>query len=456
LERHFLAMRGLPGGSVRDLFTRLAMQYAADTGAGGQRGRGAWAQWRRAASSLFDARAGEDLLKESRLPPSAFFGPLRRVLAGSLLQQGNLAAARAAESLGGFRDAAVLFGNLVVEPATGEGVLLVGDSRIGKSSVAARLVSWTASKEKAPWRFGASDRVLALVPRPGEEGAEIPAVQVMASPAHRRFAQWTQELWFRDAQQREVRPPDHVVMRDLVPLRSVVWLHRDGGEQRSAGLRATTVADLVQDFQSRFGFTANRRFWNDFFGSVALLDLPLRRRGSDTFFEIAEEIRAGVEQAPSQRGLGAEPMWTVEMASVWFGLSADRGRLRITRVGDDAQDLEYYLYPDGSSAAQPAQLGTRTRLRGPHDHDLAALATLIPLEMSKIEQYQGLALYRAGPQRSMPLVEEYLRNTLQGPAFLVPELPEKVRQVAMELMHADDPRRWAPWLEPRRRPARAQ
>ena len=444
LERAYLESRGLSPTCVLDAFAELAMRCAADQAA--EAGTSPWERWSRHAENLFDARAGEELLRGGRLPASVVFGPLRGTLAKALHEQGFLAAAHSAQEFAALRDAAILFGNLAIEPESGEGVLIVGDSKLGKSSITARLVAGTG-RGIVPWRFGASDRILLLVPAPGEGPDGSDRAVATASPAHRRFGQWTAELWYRDARKREVKPRDHAVSRSPVPLRSIAFVHRDGGELRSAGLPPATIADLVTDFQTRFGFGASRRFWRALFRSCSLVDVALRRRGADTFHEAAEAIRTHMRVADDQRGLGTPRMIVIEDGDAWYGIAPDRRRIRITRVGRDGLDVDYFVRSDGSATAVAAHVGKEVQLLRPRSWALDKLGTLVPLDPSRVEELYEQPHYRVSGTRWMPLTPEYFRSTMSGPCFFVPDLPQAVLHQAMRLMSRDEGSRWQGYLE---------
>ncbi len=439
LERAYLLSQGLPATCVRDLFTGLAMRVS-----GQHEGRPAdkpWEGWSRHAEHLFEARAGEELLRGGRLPASVVFGSLRGTLASALREQGQIAAARSVTDFAKIQDAAILFANLVIDPGSGEGVLISGDSKLGKSSITARLVTGMRNRGVEPWVFGCSDRVLVLVPKPGE-GPEPGRVLASASPAHRRFGQWTEELWYRDQGKREVKPRDHVVSRSLVPIRSIVFIHRDGAEGRSDGLRADTIGDLVEDFQKRFGFGASRRFWLELLGSVSLVDVPLRRRGADTLHEAAEAIRAHMHDAEAERGLGRPRVMVRQTPDAWFAIGPARSRIRVTRIGGDGVDLDYFFSADGSAHALPAVMTRQMPLTPPRSYRLTGLSRLVPLESTRIEEMFGYPQYRVGKSRMIPLSSEYYRSTLSGPGFLVPDLPEVVISSLREMMSHRDQARW--------------
>jgi hypothetical protein len=287
--------------------------------------------------------------------------------------------------------------------------------------------------------FGASDRVLVLMPKEG------PAV-AMPSPAHRTFGQWTQELWFRDVDHREIRPPDTVPTTDLIPLQTIVFLRRDGAQFRAPGLEPRSIADLVRDFQHRFGFTANRRFWYRLFGWVSVLDVCLRRRGADTFHEAAEAIRTHVAEVT---GVGHGQAWlrTQERVEGWFGVRPPPGPVRVTRVGVDGIDIDYFLHRDGSVLVHPAHLGKTLELARRGTFGLEAAKTLVPLDPTRLEAQHGRPQYQSAGGRWMPLSAEYYRSTLAGDGFLVPNLPPAVRDVVLEIMERHDPETWAGWLE---------
>lgn len=444
LERAYLESRGLPATCLLDAVAELAMRCGADQDA--QDSPSPWERWSRHAENLFDARAGEELLRGGRLPAAVVFGPLRGTLSKALHERGLLAAARSADEFAALRDAAILFGNLVIEPETGEGVLIVGDSKLGKSSITARLVAGTG-RGITPWRFGASDRILLLVPAAGEGPDGTDRAVATASPAHRRFGQWTAELWYRDARKREVKPRDHAVSKTPVPLRSIAFVHRDGGELRSPGLPPATIADLVSDFQTRFGFGASRRFWRSLFTSCSLVDVVLRRRGADTFHEAADTIRAHMKVAQDQRGLGTPRMIVVEDGGVWFGIAPDRRRIRITRVGRDGLDVDYFIRSDGSATALAAHLGKEVQLLRPRGWTLDKLGTLIPLDPLLVEELYEQPHHRVPGGRVLPLTPEYFRSTMSGPCFFVPDLPQAVLHQVARLMQREPGDRWQGYLE---------
>ena len=446
LEAAYLESRGREAGAVRDVFTQLAMRYAADREAERMTNT-PWERWSRHAENLFDAHAGEEMLRGGRIPSSAVLGSLRGTLARALYDQGQLAAAKSVVDFDEVRDAAVLFGNLVFEPSAGEGVLIVGDSKLGKSSITARLVTGAPRRGVEKWTFGASDRVLVLIPKRGHGPDGTDRAMAMASPSHRSFGQWTEELWYRDADKREVKPKNHVVSQSLMPLRTIVFVHRDGGEGRGLGLRPLTIADLVADFQQRFGFGASRRFWRDLFGSVSLTDISLRRRGADAFHEAADAIRAHMHVALEQRGLGRPRMITVEEEDAWYGVGAARGRIRLTRVGSDGLDIDYLFAPDGSVHGLPAHLGKEVSLAPPRTYALGGLDTLIPLDSDKVEELHGQPHYKAAGNKLMPLPKDYYRSTMSGPAFLVPDLALRAATAVREVMSHKGAERWGGYLE---------
>lgn len=438
LERHFLQSAGVGPDVVADLFARMSLTHEramkVPPGETDQQRRD------RKAHDLFEARAGEEFVKAGRMPLSALFGAYRQTLIRGLQNRGRRRAAASAGFLSEFDDAGLLFANLVREPDTQDGVLIVGDSKIGKSSITARLVTGVPSRGVPPWVFGASDRVLVLVPRDG------PAV-AMPSPAHRSFGQWTQELWFRDADQREIRPPDAVPTAALLPIRSVVFVRRDGAQFRGPGLEARSIADLVLDFQQRFGFGSNRRFWTRLFDRVSVHDVSLRRRGADTFHEAADGIRAHVAAAPGLLGHGRPILAEVERVEGWFGIRPPPGPIRVTRVGIDGIDIDYFLHPDGTVLVRPAQLGQILELGRRGTFGLEGPRTLVPIDSARLENHHGRPQYRVAAGRWMPLSAEYYRSTLGGDAFLVPALPPAVRAVALRTMERDDPTLWGGWLE---------
>ena len=439
LERHYLQSAGVGPDVVADLFSRLALQHALATSRPSNESIGE--RWDRQAADLFAARAGEEFVKAGQVPMSALFGAYRETLIRGLENRGRRRAARSAGFLGEFEDAGLLFGNLVREPTTGAGVLIVGDSKIGKSSITARLVAGVG-RGVQPWIFGASDRVLVLVPKEGPPVA-------MPSPAHRSFGQWTQELWFRDADQREIRPPDTVPSTELLPLTSVVFVRRDGAQFRGPGLEARSIADLVVDFQHRFGFLANRRFWHRLFGRLSVHDISLRRRGADTFHEAADSIRAHVTRTRALAGHGREPLGELERVEGWFGLKPPPGPLRVTRVGVDGIDVDYLLHPDGTVRVRPAQLGRTLELGRRGTFGLEAPKTLVALDPARVMSEQGRPQYQLASGRWMPLSAEYFRSTLAGDGFLVPHLPPAVRGAALHIMERHDPHVWSGWLEAR-------
>lgn len=446
LEGAYLKSKGIAPGAVRDIFTQLSMRYGADREAD-RKGNTPWDRWARHAENLFEARAGEEMLRGGKVPAPVVMGPMKGLLGRSLYDQGQLAAARSVMEFDSVRDAAVLFANLVMEPSSGEGVLIIGDSKLGKSSITARLVTGAPRRGVEPWIFGSSDRVLVTIPKRGHGPDGTDRALAMASPGHRSFGQWTEELWYRDADKREVKPKDHVVSQSLVPVRSIVFVHRDGGEGRGRGLRPLTIADLVADFQHRFGFGASRRFWRDLFGSVSLMDLSLRRRGADTFHESADAIRAHMHDANEQIGLGRPRMITVEEPDAWYGVGAAGGRIRLTRVGADGLDLDYLFAPDGSVHGMPSHLGKEVPLAPPRTYSLTGLETLIPLEQARIEELYGQPHYKASAGKLMPLPPDYYRSTLSGPAFLVPDLALRAASAVREVMTHKGAERWGGYLE---------
>ena len=434
LEAAFLRSRGLPPTALRDLLTKAASDHQADLRAGGV-GRLAW---ERVGENLFAAHAGEKLVRETRLPASVLFGPMRGLLAADLRRQGLMAAAQSADGLDAFADVAVLFGNLVVDPSGSAGILILGDSKIGKSSITARLV--TGDKQNPPWRFGASDRVLVLMPGPGIGGSTTPLA--IASPAHRSFGNWTQDLWYRDEQNREVRPRDQVVSRDLVPIQAVAFLRRDGADQRGSLLSPPTVADLVRDFQHRFGFPASRRFWHSLFSEVAVLDVPLAYRGADTFLEAASDIRGLLADAELLRGAGARRLAVGQAGGAWFGISYERTQMRVTRVGPDGIDVDYLLHENGSTSVLPAQIGREVAVKTPGSFEIERVGSRVLLERGRVERLRGYPMYRLTSSRWMPLSDEYFVVEAGAPFFMVPDLPPEVGNVVRRLLRATDPARW--------------
>jgi hypothetical protein len=437
VERAFLESRGLHGDVVRDLFTRIAMQHA-----GAVEGQGVddtLERWSRAATDLFEERGGEELLKASRMPMSALFGAYRESLVRGLARQGRTRAAKSAKVLEEFQDAALLFGNLVRDPETGSGVLIVGDSKLGKSSIAARLATGRPRHGVPAWEFGGNDRILVLTP----PGAEPVAT---ASPAHRKFGQWIQELWYRDADHREIRPADQVVRRGLIPVRVVVFVHRDGGEFRAGGPHPAAIAEMLRDFQARFGFGANRRFWWTFLSEVALAHLPMRRRGPDSFHHAAEQIRSLVAALPRGRGDGRPDARIVECDGVWFSVSGPPGPVRVARVGADGMDIEYTLRWDGSASARPAQIGREIELQPIGGYRIEDVSGLVDLDPDRFELHHGRPQYRIAAGRWMPLSAEYFRTGLAGPQLFIPGLPTDVLAETLRRMEADDPGRWQRWF----------
>lgn len=437
VERAFLVSRGLPGDVVRDLFTRIAMQHAAALDP--SQADNTLDRWSRAATDLFEERGGEELLKASRVPMAALFGAYRESLVRGLDRQGRTRASRSAQVLAEFQDAALLFGNLVRDPATGSGVLIMGDSKLGKSSIAARLATGSRRLGTPAWEFGGNDRILVLTP-PGSEPVAT------ASPAHRKFGQWIQELWYRDADHREIRPADQVVRRGLIPVRAVVFVHRDGGEFRAPSPHPAAIAETIRNFQARFGFGANRRFWWHFLSEVALGEIPIRRRGPDSFHEAAGMIRELVAGLPTRRGDGRPDARIIESDGVWFSVSGPPGPVCVSRVGVDGLDIDYTLRPDGSTAARVSQIGRDVFLREPGRFGLEDVEHLISLDETRFEEHHGRPQYRVGPSRWMPLSAEYFRSTMAGPQFLVPGLPFDVTREVLRRMEADDPERWRSWF----------
>lgn len=440
LEGAWLRSRGLDSGALRDLLTRLETSFRADIEA--QTEGDSLQRWRRAAENLLDARAGEQLLKGSKLPASALFSSLRGVLAHDLRRQGLVAAAKATEALGGFDDAAVLFGNLVVDPGSGAGVLVVGDSKLGKSSVTARLVS--GDGQNAPWRFGASDRVLLLLPRQ-HRGSDSPPVMAIASPAHMSFGNFTQEHWYRDEHGREIRPRDHAPSRDLVPIRLVVFMRRDGADLRGSTLRPETIGDLVRDFEARFGFPASRRFWKGLFGAAAVLDVPLSYRGPDTFLEAAQGLRRALAGAEAQYGAAQTRSTTLRHEGVWYDVADERTRIRITRVGQDGIDVDWFVHPDGSVTLRPRHLRHEVEVRRPGSYSLSRLGSRLTLDRAKMEQISGQPMYRVSSSRWMPLTSPYYVVEAGQPFFLVPDLPPPVVTAAEAALDRADLRRFEAW-----------
>lgn len=449
LERGYLAAVGLPPSALTDLLARLVTLHAADEQDG---------SWSQAARNLLEARAGETFLKERRLPPSMLYGAYREALVRQLKARGQLAAARSAEDLAIFRDAAVLFGNLVIAP-DGSGVLIVGDSKIGKSSITARLVTGDRRHDAPPWQFGASDRVLVLSPdpkAPPERFEGAPAPLAGPSPAHRTFGQkYTQELWYRDADQREVHPADQVVFQGLAPLRTIVLVRREGGERRGPGLPPPAIASLLRDFQERYDFPASRRFWWDVLASVSLVECTLKRRGSDTFHEAARAIREASADAAASRGLGREAMRVKDEGPAWWGVEDHGSSIEVTRVGGDGLDLIYRVHADGSVRSRPVQLGLDVECVASGGFDLGGVSHLVSLDPSRLTQRDGVAHHQLASGRLVPLHPEYFRATRNGPAFLVPALPPSVHK-ALGATMARSPSTWARWLgqplPPRRSP----
>ncbi len=437
LEGAFLRSRGLPATALRDLLTKAAADHAADLQAGsGSEG------WKRVAENLFAAHAGEKLVRETKLPASVLFGPMRGLLAADLRRHGLMAAAGSAEGLDAFADVAVLFGNLVVDPSGSSGVLILGDSKIGKSSITARLVA--GDKQNPPWRFGASDRVLVLMPHQGNNGPVTPLA--IASPSHRAFGNWTQDLWYRDEQNREVRPRDQVVSRDLVPVHAVAFLRRDGADDRTSLLSATTVADLICDFQTRFGFSASRRFWHGLFSETAVADVPLAYRGADTFLKAASDIRALLADADALRGAGAQRLAVGQAGGAWFGISYERTRMRVTRVAGDGLDVDYVLHENGSATVRPSQIGRDIAVKRPGAFEIERLGSRVMLERGRVERLRGYPMYRLNNTRWMPLSEDYFVIEAGAPFFMVPDLPPEVGNVVRRLLRATDPTRWQRYL----------
>ena len=441
LEGAWLQSRGHSPTALRDLFTRVEASFRADVEA--QVEGDAMRRWRRAAENLLEARAGEQLLRGSKLPASVLFSAMRGVLAHDLRRQGLVAASRAAESLGGFVGAAVLFANLVVDPVSGDGVLIVGDSKLGKSSITARLVS--GDGQNPGWRFGASDRVLLLLP-PRHRGGEDPAVCAIASPAHMSFGNFTQEHWYRDEHGREIRPPDHAVSRDLVPVRLVVFMRRDGADLRNSTLAAESMGDLVRDFQARFGFPASRRFWKGLLASCAVLDVPLSYRGPDTFLEAAGRVRRELAASAGSLGAAEARSTTVVQDRVWYEVADERVRVRVTRVGPDGIDVDWFLRPDGAVILRPRHLGQEVEIKRPGAFDLQRLGGRLPLERERLEQIAGQPMYRVSTTRWMPLTAPYYSGDGGQPTFQVPDLPPPVTSALVGVLERADGRRFGGWL----------
>jgi hypothetical protein len=440
LEGAWLRSRGLSPTALRDLLTRLETSFRADVEA--QADGDMMQRWRRTAENLVDARAGEQLLKGSKLPASVLFSSLRGILAHDLRRQGLVAAARATDQLGAFEDAAVLFANLVVEPETGDGVLIVGDSKLGKSSITARLVA--GDGQNPGWRFGASDRVLLLVP-PRKRGGEPPPALAIASPAHMSFGNFTQEHWYRDEHGREIRPRDHAPSKDLAPIRLVVFMRRDGADLRGSTLSAEAVGDLVRDFQARFGFPASRRFWKALFASSAVLDVPLSYRGPDTFLEAAANIRRELANASMNQGAAEVRTVALTAEGAWFEVADERVRIRITRVDRDGIDVDWFLLPDGSATVRPAHIRQEVEVRRPGSYDVTRLGSRIPLDRGRIEQISGQPMFRVTSTRWMPLTPPYFVVESNQPFFLVPDLPGQVVNTAYDVLERADQRRFRNW-----------
>lgn len=444
LEGAWLVARGLSRTALRDLITRMEANFRADVEA--QSAGDHTRRWQRVAENLLDARAGEQLLKGSKLPASVLFSSLRGVLAHDLRRQGLVAAARATDALGSLDDAAVLFANLVVEPESGQGVLIVGDSKLGKSSITARLVS--GDKQNAPWRFGASDRVLLLLPHPGLTADVRPAMAI-ASPAHMSFGNFTQEHWYRDEHGREVRPKDHAPSRDLVPVKLVVFLRRDGADLRLSTLRPETIGDLVRDFQGRFGFPASRRFWRGLYAGAAVLDVPLSYRGPDSFLEAAASIRRQLADAAALEGAATSRGQVVVEGGVWYELSDERTSIRITRVDRDGIDVDWTLRPDGSATVRPQHLRQSFEVVRPGVGDPTRLGSRLPLDRGRLEQISGQPMYRVASTRWMPLTPPYFSVEAGQPFFLIPELPPSVLHALDGLLERADRGRFHAWTPDR-------
>ncbi len=438
LERHYLVSSGAGPDVVADLFSRMTLQHGRAIPTGEEETQAE--RRNRQAADLFDARAGEEFVKAGRMPMSALFGAYRQTLVRGLENRGRRRAAHSAGFLAEFDDAGLLFANLLRHPETGAGVLIVGDSKLGKSSISARLVVGAPGRGVPAWGFGASDRVLILVPQDGPPVA-------MPSPAHRTFGQWTQELWFRDVDHREIRPPDAVPSADLLPIQSIVFVRRDGAQFRGGGLDPRSVGDLIRDFQHRFGFIANRRFWHRLLGRVSVLDVSLRRRGADTFHEAADAIRSHAKPGSTLVGLGQEALYEDERVEGWFGTKAPPGPVRVTRVGVDGIDIDYFLHADGTVLCRPAQLGRTFELGRRGTFGLEASKTLLALDPERLEVQNGRPKYQIAAGRWMPLSAEYYRSTMAGDSFLVPNLPPVVRDSATIAMERHDPVQWNGWLE---------
>lgn len=433
VERDYLAGVGADSDALRDMLSRIVTRHREAIEAPAD--ETPYQRWSRKISDLFEARAGEEFVKSGLVPMSTLFSAYRGALQQGLANRGRTRAARSAHVLGEFRDAAVLFGNLVSDPESNSGVLIVGDGKVGKSSVMGRLVD-PGRDGQPPWRYHASDRVLVLAP---EDGPLI----AFPSPAHRSFGQWTQELWFRDANHREIRPPDQLPSRAVVPLRGVVFLRRDAGNFATRGLSERALLDWVEDGQSRYGFVANTRFWWALSDRVASLDVPLRHRSAASFRDAAERIRAWLPEAVP--GRGAMPLTEVQVGDTWYGVLVDGGVARITRIGADGLDVDTRLFADGSADVRPSQLGRSVRQLPAGSYDWGRLEALVEIDPARVEQHGGRPHHRLARGRAMPLSSEYFREVLGGPRLHVPAPPPEVVSALKERMGGVNAARWAGW-----------
>ena len=120
--------------------------------------------------------------------------------------------------------------------------------------------------------------------------------------------------------------------------------------------------------------------------------------------------------------------------------------MRVTRVGPDGIDVDWFLRPDGAVILRPRHLGQEVEIKRPGAFDLQRLGGRLPLERERLEQIAGQPMYRVSTTRWMPLTAPYYSGDGGQPTFQVPDLPPPVTSALVGVLERADGRRFGGWL----------
>lgn len=299
-----------------------------------------------------------------RLLPAPVFKAMRDYwewLSRKLLSSGNTLSAEAIDSFKD-RNMTILYANLVRDPQTGEGALIFGEPRSGKSYITAALsLSGIDGKINSyPWDFISDDRVLVMV-LPEDPDNGLPSqILAMASPLHDDSVT---ELKYRTLDGVMIRPGKKPV-GEFVPIRHIFLIH-EGNRKRALTTRQA-IEDLQSGVEESEGVVLSSELRHLLlYSSVPVHSLPIPEKGVEGFHGIADIIRKIMNSTSTRKfHYPVERKRINEFDSSYFiwpdSIVSDSGNLTNVlkvAVSYDGYDTEYSIYPDGTVKVKLQSIG---------------------------------------------------------------------------------------------------